>query len=150
MSRLRQPSGAAAACARQRQDRSCLEAAVAAYGSHDVKRAGLTLLVLVAVAAAGAIGFMAWANSEFTECYALFSSESDAEAVADELRQAAPHLGIDLDNERRGGEVATTFSTGASGEDARPLTRAFRSAVRAHGGKLGHPDEGCLERGPFM
>ena len=31
-----------------------------------------------------------------------------------------------------------------------PLTRAFRPAVRAHGGELGHPGEGCLERGPFM
>jgi hypothetical protein len=106
--------------------------------------------LLVAVAAAGAIGFMAWANSEFTACYALFSSESDAEAVAEELREAAPDLGIDLDNERRGGEVATTFSTGASGEDARPLIRAFRPAVRAHGGKLGHPGEGCVERHPLM
>jgi hypothetical protein len=102
------------------------------------------------VVAAGAIGVMASANSEFTECYALFWSESDAEAVADELRKAAPGLGIDLDNERRGGEVATTFSTGASGEDARPLTRAFRPAVRAHGGELGHPGEGCLQRGPFI
>jgi hypothetical protein len=89
-------------------------------------------------------------KSEFTECYALFSSESDAEAVADDLREAAPGVGIDLENERRGGEIATTFSTGASGEDARPLTEAFRPAVRAHGGKLGHPGEGCLERGPFM
>jgi hypothetical protein len=109
----------------------------------------LTLVVLVAVVAAGAIGFMAWASSDFTECYALFSSESDAEAAADELREAAPGLGIDLDNERRGGRVATTFSTGASGEDARPLARAFRPAVRAHSGELGHPGEGCVERGPF-
>jgi hypothetical protein len=84
------------------------------------------------------------------QCYALFSSESDAEAVADELHDAAPDLGIDLDNERRGRGVATTFSTGASGEDARPLTRGFRPAVRAHGGELGHPGEGCLERHPFM
>jgi hypothetical protein len=111
---------------------------------------GLTLLVLVAVVTAGAIGFMAWANSEFTECYALFSSESDAEAAADELREAASGLDIDLDNERRRREVASTFSTGASGDDARPLTRAFRPAVRAHDGQLGHPGEGCLERGPFM
>lgn len=115
----------------------CLEAGVAAYGGHGVSRVGLTLLLLVAVVAAGAIGFMAWANSEFTECFALFSSESDAEAVADELREAAPGLGIDLENERRGGEAATTFSTGASGGDARPLTRAFRRAVRGHGGELG-------------
>jgi hypothetical protein len=128
----------------------CLEAAVASYGARDVRRAGLTLLVLVAVVAAGAVGFMAWASSEFTECYALFSSESDAEAVAEDLRRAAPGLGIDLDNERRAGEVATTFSTGASGEDPRPLTRTFRPAVGAHGGKLGHPGEGCLERRPFM
>ena len=40
----------------------------AAYGEHRVRRVGLTLLVLVAVVAAGAIAFMAWANSEFTEC----------------------------------------------------------------------------------
>ena len=110
----------------------------------------MTLLVLVAVVAAGAIGFMAWANSEFTECYALFSSESDAEAVADELGRTAPGLGIDLDSERRRRKVAATFRTGASGEDARPLTRAFPPAVRAHGGTLGHPGEGCLERAPFM
>jgi hypothetical protein len=108
------------------------------------------VLVLVAVLAAGAIGLVAWANSEFTECYALFSSESDAEAVADELREAAPGLSIDLDNERRGGKVATTFSTGATGKDARPLTKAFRPAARAHGGEPGHPGEGCLERGPFI
>lgn len=111
---------------------------------------GWTLLVLVALIATGAIGLIAWANSEFTECYASFSSEADAEAAADELREAAPGLGIDLDNERRGGGVATTFSTGASGDDARPLTDAFRPAVRAQRGKLGHPGEGCLERGPFM
>jgi hypothetical protein len=115
-----------------------------------VRRVGLTLLVLVAVVTAVGIGFMAWANSEFTECYALFSSESDAEAAADELREAAPGLDIGLDNERRRGGVATTFRTGASGDDARPLTRAFRAAVRAHGGELGHPGEGCLERRPFM
>jgi hypothetical protein len=115
-----------------------------------VRRVGLTLLVLVAVVVAGGIGFIAWANSEFTECYALFSSDSDAEAVADELREAAPGLDLDLENERRGDEVATTFSTAESGEDARPLTSAFRSAVRAHDGTLGHPDEGCLQRGPFM
>jgi hypothetical protein len=101
---------------------------------HRVKRVGLTLLALAAVVAAGGVGVMAWVNSEFTECYALFSSESDAEAVADELRKVAPSLGIDLDNERRGGEIATTFSTGASGEDARPLTRAFRPAVRLMAG----------------
>jgi hypothetical protein len=89
------------------------------------------LLVLVAVFAAGASGLMAWANSEFTECYALFSSEADAEASADELREVAPDLGIDLENERRGGQVATTFSTGASGDDARPLTEAFRPGTRA-------------------
>jgi hypothetical protein len=111
---------------------------------------GLALLVLVAMVATGAIGFIAWVNSEFTECYALFVSESDAEAVADELREASPDLGIDLDNERRGGKVATTFSTGASGDDARPLTRGFRTAVLTHDGELGHPGEGCLERGPFM
>jgi hypothetical protein len=112
-----------------------------------VRRVGLTLLALVAV---GGIGLMAWGNSEFAECYALFPSESDAEAVAAELDKAAPDVGLDLDNERRGGQLATTFRTGASGEDARPLTRAFRPAVRAHGGELGHPGSGCLERRPFM
>jgi hypothetical protein len=132
-------------------DPSCPRTAtVAAYGEHGVRRVGSTLLLLVAVVVAGAIGLMAWANSEFTECYALFSSESDAEAVADELREAAPGLGIDLDNERRGEEVATTFRIGATGDDARPLTRSFRPAVRAHDGELGHPGEGCLERAPFM
>jgi hypothetical protein len=115
-----------------------------------VKRVGLTLLVLIALIAAGGVALVAWANSEFTECYAIFSSESDAEAVADQLEQAAPDVGVDLDNERRGRELATTFRTGASGEDARPLTRAFRPAVRAYGGELGHPGEGCLERHPFM
>ena len=114
-----------------------------------MKRAGLTQLVLVAVVAAGATGCVACADSEFTECFALLSSESDAEAVADELRDAAPGLGIELEHERRAGAVATTFSTAASGAAARPLTEAFRSAVRAHGGELGHPGDGCLERGPF-
>ncbi len=62
-----------------------------------MKRAGLTQLVLVAVIAAGATGCVACADSEFTECFALLSSESDAEAVADELRDAAPGLGIELE-----------------------------------------------------
>lgn len=115
-----------------------------------MKWVGLTLLVLVALVVAAGIGLMAWANSEFTECYALFPSESDADAVANELDEAAPDVGLDVDNERRGGQVATTFRTGASGEDALPLIRAFRPAVRAHGGELGHPGAGCLERGPFM
>jgi hypothetical protein len=115
-----------------------------------VKRVGLALLVLVALVVAAAIALLAWANSDFTECYALFRAESDAEAVADELDKAAPDVGLDLDNERRGGRPATTFRTGASGVDARPLTRAFAPAVRAHGGVLGHPGAGCRERGPFM
>jgi hypothetical protein len=115
-----------------------------------MKRVGLTVLVLVALVGVGATGFMAWASSEFTACYAVFRSESDAGAVAAELRQAAPALGIDVDEERRGREVAATFRTGASGEDARALTRGFRAAVRAHDGTLGQPDDGCLERRPFM
>jgi hypothetical protein len=120
------------------------------YGDRGVRRVGLALLVLVALVAAGAIGLLAWASSEYTECYALFSRESDAEAVADDLREAAPGLDVDVDSEQRGGRQVATFSTGASGEDARPLIRAFRPAVRAHDGELGHPDDGCLERGPFM
>jgi hypothetical protein len=103
----------------------------------------VTLLVLVALLAAGAVALMAWGNSEFTDCYARFSSEADAEAVADDLGD------VDVDIERRDGEFAATFTTGESGEDARSLRRAFRSAVLAQDGELGHPGDGCLERGPI-
>jgi hypothetical protein len=115
-----------------------------------VRRVGLTLLVVVVVAAAGVVALMAWASSEFTECYALFTSASEAEAAADDLAEAAPDLDVDLDSERRRGEVAAIFSTGATGDDARPLTAAFPRAVRARDGRLGHPGGGCRERGPIM
>jgi len=111
---------------------------------------GRALSILIAVMVAGGLGFTAWVNSEFTECYALFDSEQQAEATAGDLRRAAPGLGVGLDNDRRPSEVATTFDTDATGTDAQPLVDAFARAVRANGGELGHPGTGCLERGPFI
>ena len=93
---------------------------------------------------------MAWTNSKFTECYASFSSEYGAEAAAGDLAGVAADVDVDLDSERRAGEVAATFSTGATGDDARSLTMAFPRAVRAHDGELGHPGGGCRERRPIM
>ena len=112
--------------------------------------AGRTLLVVLAAAGAGGLGLTAWVSSEFTECYAIFDEESQAEATAADLRRAAPEVGFSLDNDQRPDELATTFYTGETGEDAQPLVDAFKDAVRANGGGLGHPDPGCLSRGPFI
>ena len=118
-------------------------------GARGVTRGGRTLLIVVAAIGAGGLGLTAWVNSEFTECYALFDSEAQAEATAADLRRAAPDVGFSLDNEHRQDELATTFYTGETGEDAQPLVDAFQRAVRANGGELGHPEPGCLSRGPI-
>ena len=110
---------------------------------------GRVLLIVLAAVGAGGLGLTAWVNSEFTECYALFDSETEAEATAADLRRAAPDVGFSLDNESRQQKVATTFYTGETGEDAQPLVDAFRRAVLANGGELGHPDTGCSARGPI-
>ena len=111
---------------------------------------GRTLLIVLAAVGAGALGLTAWVNSEFSECYAIFDEESQAEATAADLRRAAPDVGFSLDHDHRPDELATTFYTGETGEDAQPLVDAFKDAVRANGGELGHPDPGCMERGPFI
>ena len=111
-----------------------------------MKRVVLTL----SLAAAAGLGLGACEESKFTDCYALFSTKADAEAAADELREAAPDLDIDLDTERRDREIAAIIGTSEIGEAARPLRSAFRRAVRAQGGQVGHPGDGCLEREPFM
>jgi hypothetical protein len=103
--------------------------------------------LILAVSALGVCGCEA---TKFTECYALFPSRANAEAVTGDLRERAPDLGIVLETERRGGRTVATIGTSESGADARPLTTAFRRTVRAHGGQLGHPDEGCIEREPLM
>jgi hypothetical protein len=105
------------------------------------------LLMLLAVAAAS---FAARINSESTACYGRFESPADAEAVKRQIEAKAPGIDLDMDSEKRGGKVSVTFRSGESGSDAEELRRAFRPAVRAHGGKLGHPGDGCLERGFFM
>lgn len=111
---------------------------------------GRALLILVAVIVAGGLGLVAWVSSEFTECYALYDSVEQAEATADDLDREPGVPGVDVETERRTGEVAATFSTGETGADARPLEETFADAVRANGGELGHPGTGCLSRGPIM
>jgi hypothetical protein len=108
------------------------------------------MVVLFALVAAGAAGLMAWANSEFTWCYARFDSQSEAQAALRSIRDAAPDAGVDMDTEQRGRRTSATFKSGASGLDAQPFRRAFRPSVREQGATLGHPGDGCLERGPFM
>ncbi|HVL94761.1 MAG TPA: hypothetical protein VM266_02770 [Solirubrobacteraceae bacterium] len=113
-----------------------------------MKRAGVVLLVLVGVVVAAGIGATAWVNSEFTWCYARFDSRARAEAALAEVRRTAPDADMAL--ERRGRRVSVTFESGESGRDAEAFRRAFRPAVRRQGGTLGHPGDGCLERGPFI
>lgn len=108
-----------------------------------MKRLAIAFLVVVSLLAAGAGALVLWANSEFTECYARFASAEDAEA-------AASDLDVDVHTERRGGRVAESFVSGATGQDAVEVRRAFRPAVREHGGELGHGGDGCLERAQFM
>ncbi len=77
-----------------------------------------------------------------TACFALFESPAAAErAVAD-----AENMGFDdVDVDERG-KTAVTFNADETGEDAEELVAGFRRFVREAGGKLGHPDPGCLEK----
>ena len=113
-----------------------------------VRRIGIAIVVLVALVAAGAAGLMAWGSSESTWCYARFDSQAEAEAALRSLRDAAPDAGVDMDTERRGKRISATFESGATGGDAQAFRRAFRPAIREQGATVGHPGDGCLERGP--
>ena len=110
-----------------------------------MKILGIGLLgVIVLVASLGGL-LVVYANSESTTCYGIFRSGDAAGRAADAARDA----GFDTDLEDRGSRSAVTFVTGETGDDAREARQRFRTIVKRERGELGHPGNGCLERGPF-
>lgn len=111
-------------------------------------RNGLKLLgagVLGTVVAVVIVGLMlaAFANSESTTCYGIFGSGDAAGRAA----QAGREAGFDTEHDYRGTRSLVTFTTGESGDDADESRRAFGAIVARERGRLGHPGDGCLERG---
>jgi hypothetical protein len=101
--------------------------------------------VAIAVAlTAGIGGFLAWVyTSESTDCYASFNSPEAAERAA-AIAQAA---GFEAEVDERARQTAVTFSDGETGDDAAAFREAFGQLVEVEDGTLGHPGNGCLERG---
>lgn len=105
------------------------------------------LLVAGSVIAAGVIAFIAWSNSEYTNCFGMFASSEAAERAA----EAADDAGFDASVERpepKTKRYPVTFESGETGHDAAGFRETFARILREEGGEPGHPG-GCLERGPI-
>jgi hypothetical protein len=84
-------------------------------------------------------------TSQFTECYGSFKTREAAESAA----EAAEDAGLGASVDHRPAESAVTFETGETGADATEDRETFREVLEQKGGELGHPDDGCVERGSF-
>ena len=107
-----------------------------------LKLAGAGVLGIVVAVAILVLAFLAYANSESTTCWGIFSSGDAAGRAAASARDA----GFETEHEYQGSRSAVTFSIGESGDDARKARREFRAIVKRERGELGHPGDGCLER----
>lgn len=92
-----------------------------------------------------AVAFHFWANHEYTECFAAYETKDAAERSAD----AGRDVGFDASVERRTGWVVV-FSFGETDGDAQDERAKFGEILDESNGALGHPGDGCLERGPFL
>jgi len=86
-----------------------------------------------------------YVNHDYTECFAGYETKQAAERAAEDGRDA----GFDVTVERRS-EWSAIMTFGETGDDARDDRARFREILDETGGELGHPGEGCLERGPFI
>lgn len=75
----------------------------------------------------------------------IFGSGDAAGSAA----QAGREAGFDTEHDYRGTRSHVTFTTGESGDDADERRRTFGAIVARERGRLGHPGDGCLERGRF-
>ncbi|HEV2060536.1 MAG TPA: hypothetical protein VGR11_14365 [Solirubrobacteraceae bacterium] len=110
-----------------------------------MKILGVAVLGVVVLIVILGLVLVVYAKSEATTCYGIFDSGDAAGRAAD----AARDVGFDAEHEYRGSRSAVTFVTGETGDDAREARQTFRAIVKREGGRLGHPGNGCLERGPF-
>jgi hypothetical protein len=104
-------------------------------------------------------GFFACSSStpEFSQCFASFETREAAERAASVASDAGFDAEVEADtpfadqpNSPGARQISVTFSDGATGDDAAEFRRVFHSVVAEENGKFGHPNRGCLERGPFI
>ena len=90
-------------------------------------------------------------TAQFTECYGSFKTEEAAESAADAAEDGGLGASVDHHPAEDGlpAEWAVTFDTGETGGDAAEDRETFRDVVRREDGELGHPGDGCIERGSF-
>jgi hypothetical protein len=90
-------------------------------------------------------------TSQFTECYGSFKTEEAAEGAADAAEDAG--LGASVDHHAAEDDLpaewAVTFDTDETGGDAAEDRETFRDVLKQEDGELGHPGDGCIERGSF-
>jgi hypothetical protein len=103
-------------------------------------------VVIVALAGAGYF----WLTNEFTECYGVFKTREAAERAADAGRDEGLGASVHATGHpNRPKESAVTFDTDETGADAAGDRETFREVLKQEGGELGHPSDGCVERGSF-
>jgi hypothetical protein len=109
-------------------------------------------VLLVLAGAIGVIGalvllFIAYSNTEFTQCFGSFESVASAERAAEQMEDQ----GFDADLGVAGRpQESVIFESGETGGDAAEFREAFWDTLEREGGKSGHGRTGCLERGPFI
>lgn len=110
----------------------------------------------LAIAGAATLGVVVVAGyflltSQFTECYGSFKTRAAAERAADAAEDAGLDASVDHHPAEDGlpAEWAATFDTGETGGDATEDRETFREVLKQEEGELGHPGDGCIERGSF-
>lgn len=109
----------------------------------------LATAAIVVVLVIGGLGYH-WLTNEFTECYGVFKTREAAERAATAGRHAGLGASVHATGHPdRPDESAVAFDTGETGADAAEYLEAFREIIRREQGVLGHPGDGCVERGSF-
>lgn len=101
--------------------------------ARHVKKLGIGLIVVVGLIVSVGVAFSIYANTEYTTCYGIFTSQRAAENAADDARAT----GLDAYVDHRPTESAVQFETGETGDDARDDRKTFREIVAREHGRLG-------------